>query len=131
MHWRNDRRQRSTGEAPNQTLSLGIPRGQDGSAGQGGVTLQQVIDALYPVGHIEVTTDSANPGTRLPGTTWELFGAGKTLVGVDAEDSDFSAAEKTGGAKEVDLSHFHETWSATLTVEQLPSHGHVMDHSLL
>ena len=118
-----------TGEAPNQTLSLGIPRGQDGSAGQGGVTLQQVIDALYPVGHIEVTTDSANPGTRLPGTTWELFGAGKTLVGVDGEDSDFNAVGKTGGAKEVDLSHFHATRDATLTVEQLPSHGHVMDHS--
>lgn len=118
-----------TGEAPNQTLSLGIPRGQDGSAGQGGVTLQQVIDALYPVGHIEVTTDSANPGTRLPGTTWELFGAGKTLVGVDAEDSDFNAVGKTGGAKEADLSHFHVTRSATLTTAQIPSHGHDMSHS--
>ncbi len=45
--------------------------------------------------------------------TWERFGQGKVLVGVDPNDSDFNASSKTGGAKTV-----------TLTTDQIPSHHH-------
>ena len=41
------------------------------------------------------------------------FGAGRTLIGVNSSDDDFSAAQKTGGAKQV-----------TLSTNQMPSHSH-------
>ena len=33
--------------------------------------------------------------------TWSAFGAGRVLVGYNGSDTDFNAAEKTGGAKTV------------------------------
>lgn len=107
------------------------PQGPQGPAG--GLTIEQIIaqlnDVYFPVHSTMVTTDNVNPGTRISGTVWELTSQGKAIVGVDPDDPDFNEAGKSGGAKEVDLSHFHATRNATLTVEQLPSHGHVMDHS--
>lgn len=66
-----------------------------------GVTLADVIDALYPVGSIYSSTLSTNPGTLLGRGTWATFGAGRVLVGRDANDTDFDTAEETGGAKTV------------------------------
>ena len=42
-----------------------------------------------------------------------MWGAGRTLAGIDTNDTDFNTIEKTGGEKKV-----------TLTVSQLPSHTH-------
>ena len=47
------------------------------------------------------------------GGTWVAWGAGRVPVGVDTSDTDFDAAEETGGEKTV-----------TLTVDQIPSHDH-------
>ena len=57
------------------------------------------IDNVYPVGSIYMNINSTNPSTFFPDTTWVLFGSGKTLVGVDTNDTDFNVAEKTGGSK--------------------------------
>ena len=73
------------------------------------------IYPLFPVGAIFMTTTQttvADVQAVLAGT-WERFGQGKVLVGVDPNDTDFNAANKTGGAKTV-----------TLTTEQIPSHRH-------
>ena len=56
------------------------------------------IDDVYPVGSIYMTMAHTNPNVLFNGT-WELFGQGKVLVGVDTNDSDFDSAEKTGGSK--------------------------------
>lgn len=75
-------------------------------------TVSSILNIIYPVGTIYTSVSSANPGLTFGGT-WDLFGAGKTLVGVDAEDADFNAAEKTGGEKK-----------HTLTIDEMPSHNH-------
>ena len=75
-------------------------------------TLQSFLNILYPVGTIYTSVSNANPGLTMGGT-WTLFGAGKTLVGVDTTDTDFNASEKTGGEK-----------THTLTIDEMPSHNH-------
>jgi hypothetical protein len=65
--------------------------------------LYGVLDKVYPVGSIYISTVSTNPDTLMFGgsghTTWTAFGAGKTLVGIDSGDTDFDTSEETGGAK--------------------------------
>ena len=70
------------------------------------------IARIYPVGAVYINVDGTNPGTLLGGT-WEKFGQGRTLVGVNSEDTDFATAKKTGGAKTV-----------TLATTEIPSHNH-------
>ncbi|HFI0592949.1 TPA: DUF859 family phage minor structural protein [Streptococcus suis] len=68
-------------------------------------------DIFYPVGSIYQSTVNTNPST-LMGGTWERFGNGRVLVGVDEEDSDFNTSIKTGGEKahkltDVEMAHSH------------------------
>ena len=74
--------------------------------------MSAIFNAVYPVGTIYTSVSNANPGTIFGGT-WELFGAGKTLVGVDTSDTDFNLVQKTGGEK-----------THTLTIDEMPSHNH-------
>lgn len=62
---------------------------------------------------MSTTLDTAAKVKAIYGGTWERWGAGKVPVGVDPNDSDFNAPNKSGGAKTV-----------TLTVEQIPNHKH-------
>ena len=72
------------------------------------------LQAVYPVGSIYINaTVATNPATLLGFGTWVAFGAGRVMVGIDSTDTDFDAAEETGGAKTV-----------TLTTSQIPSHTH-------
>ena len=67
------------------------------------------IDLVYPVGSIYMNINSTNPSTLFSNTTWELFGAGRTLVCVDTNDTDFNTSGKTGGSKELQAhSHTYE-----------------------
>tara|TARA_R110001632_G_scaffold77028_1_gene174376 strand:+ start:14 stop:1117 length:1104 start_codon:yes stop_codon:yes gene_type:complete len=80
-----------------------------------------IAAAAYPVGAIFMAVVATNPGTLLGFGTWSAFGAGKTLVGFDGSDSDFDAAEETGGAKTI-----------TLSEANLPAHKHFLfaNHSM-
>ena len=75
----------------------------------------------YPVGSIYITTSSdestAEQMNALYGGTWEAYGTGKTLVGIDEDDTNFSTVNKTGGST---------TKSITLTTANLPSHTHTV-----
>ena len=66
----------------------------------------------YPVGSIYISTSSANPST-IYGGTWERYGQGKTLVGLNESETEFSTINKTGGEK-----------THTLTINEMPSHNH-------
>ena len=77
------------------------------------LALDGIIDLIYPVGSIYISTVATNPGTLFGTGTWAAFGAGKTLVGINAADADFDTAEKTGGAK-----------THTLTTAEMPNHHH-------
>lgn len=107
------------------------PKGEKGDPGAGGVipagvennivtisadaeiqdsgkSIDDIINIIYPVGSIYISTVSTNPGTLFGVGTWTAFGAGRTLVGLDGGDSDFNTVEKTGGAKTFDNSHYHQ-----------------------
>ena len=61
---------------------------------------------LFEVGDIFLTVNNINPATRFKGT-WELIAKGRTLVGVDPNDSDFNTVQKIGGSKFLQK-HFHD-----------------------
>ena len=59
----------------------------------------EVYESMYPVGSQYVNfTDPTNPATLLGFGTWQAV-AGRVVVGYDAAQSEFNAAEKTGGEK--------------------------------
>lgn len=55
----------------------------------------------FPVGSVFIGVVATNPATLLGYGTWAAFGAGRVMVGRDANDADFDTAEETGGAKTV------------------------------
>ena len=111
-------------------------------------TFKRFINTLYPVGSIKLSYNKVNPGTYLPGTTWVLESQGRYLLG--AYDS--STGPWAGGSWTVNIAHthyidshshsindhshsinshshtvnnhVHETYGHTLTIAEIPSHGH-------
>lgn len=77
-----------------------------------GASMAAIYDAIYPVGSIYISVNSANPST-LFGGTWVAFGAGRTLVGLNAAETEFDTVEETGGAK-----------THTLQATEIPAHTH-------
>ena len=70
-------------------------------------TKSLIFEQIYPVGSIYINASvSTNPATLLGFGTWTAFGSGRVPVGYNASDSNFNAAEKTGGA--LPLSTFWE-----------------------
>ena len=78
----------------------------------------------FPINSLFIGADTTNPSTYWPSTTWEMFGQGKTLIGLDTGDTDYNTALKTGGAKTISLSHTHSTSGHVLTTSEMPSHSH-------
>lgn len=60
--------------------------------------INSIASKLFPVGSIYTSVNNTNPSSFLGGT-WELFGEGMTLVGVDKSQTEFNSALKTGGSK--------------------------------
>lgn len=85
------------------------PQGPQGEPGVGG-------GEAFPVGSVFIAVVATSPATLLGYGTWVGIGAGRMLVGYDAADADYNAAEKTGGSKTV-----------TLTEAQIPAHTHVQN----
>lgn len=79
--------------------------------------LQMVGPLLYPIGTIyENANTDENPSTLLGFGTWQQYGQGRVLVGVNEGDADFGSLSSTGGAKNV-----------SLTTGQMPEHNHVIN----
>ena len=68
------------------------------------------LNDIYPIGSVIIKNA---PWAGFAGQTWELFSQGKTLVGQDTNDADFSSLGQTGGSK-----------THTLTIDEMPSHSH-------
>lgn len=60
----------------------------------------------YPIGSIYLSVNDTNPTNWFDGT-WELIAQGRTLVGVDTNDTDFNTVKKTGGSKYIQ-DHIHK-----------------------
>lgn len=65
-------------------------------------------DIIYPIGSIYISTVSTNPSEWFGGV-WEAFATGRTLVGIDASQTEFNTSLKTGGSKYLQ-SHRHYIW---------------------
>lgn len=70
----------------------------------------------FPIGAVFIAVVDTDPADLLGYGTWEAFGTGRTLVGVDTGQTEFDEVEKEGGEKE------HQ-----LTTAEMPSHTHVQD----
>ncbi len=78
---------------------------------------EERITKTYPIGSLYITTkySSEVEVSNAIGGQWEKYGNGKTLVGVDENDSDFNEVNKNGGNSTI-----------TLSTANLPSHTHVI-----
>lgn len=74
-----------------------------------------IINIIYPVGSIYMSVNNVSPQSFLGGT-WQAFGAGRTLVGVDTSQTEFDTVEETGGEK-----------THTLTSSEIPAHNHPLN----
>ena len=72
------------------------------------------------MGHIITTVNASyDPNKIFKNQTWVRFANGRTLVGVDEDDTDFGEVEKTGGEK------VHK-----LTVSEMPGYeGHLYSNT--
>lgn len=60
--------------------------------------ITKLLDTVYPVGSIYITTSNTSPASFLGGS-WERYAKGRTLIGVDEKDDAFVNTAKTGGHK--------------------------------
>ncbi len=72
---------------------------------------------FYPIGSIYLSVNDTNP-SKWFGGKWEQIAKGRTLVGVDTNDTDFNTVKKTGGEK-----------THTLTIKEMPKHSHEQNGS--
>ena len=63
-----------------------------------GRKLSDILNAEHQVNDIFLSFTDENPSKRFGGK-WALIAIGRTLVGVDPNDSDFNEPFKTGGSK--------------------------------
>ncbi len=80
-------------------------------------TVDNLLESIYPVGSVYINaTNSTNPATLLGFGTWQAWGIGRAIVGIDTSQTEFDTAGKTGGEKK-----------HTLTAGEMPRHRHRAD----
>lgn len=82
--------------SPGTDSTVPGPKGDKGDPGN-----PVSVAACWPIGSVFLSVVSTDPAILLGIGTWAAIGAGRVLVGYNASDTDFNAAEKTGGAKTV------------------------------
>lgn len=78
--------------------------------------LRQLVDLVYPVGSIYISTASTNPGT-LFGGTWEAFAPGRVLIGAGQGDDGTTSMSFTAGGS-------YGLYKHVLTKEEIATHKH-------
>ena len=80
------------------------------------LTRNEIVNLIYPVGSIYISTSSTNPGS-LFGGTWQAYGQGRTLIGAGTGNDGSTSMSFTAGAtygkyKTTDvIKHTHtQTW---------------------
>lgn len=109
----------TTKQLRNITISTADPTSSDGENGDVWIRYGSTqSDCPFPVGGVYISIASTDPSSIWAGTTWEQFAKGRTLVGLDSSDPDFTTSGQTGGKK-----------THTLTPDEIPAHGHGMAHT--
>ncbi|MCL2038115.1 hypothetical protein FWG95_03925 [Candidatus Saccharibacteria bacterium] len=94
-----------------------------------GFLKSEMVNTLYPVGSIIITTTNTNPGGNLGGT-WAQFGQGRTLLGVGSNAANSNTTYGSMAAGTINRTTAEETSgvvSHTLTTAQMPGHTHAQD----
>ena len=83
-------------------------------------TYSQMRQLIYPVGsiYISVTDDTVAKVEARYGGTWEVFGAGRTIIGVGT-GTDANSTSKTFAINETSGEYSHQ-----LTQTEMPTHSH-------
>ena len=94
------------------------------------LSIASIVNTLYPVGSIYMSTNSTNPSSLFGVGSWEAWGAGRVPVGVNTSDPDFDNPNETGGSKS---NSYTPSGSVDGTVEahelklsEIPEHQHVI-----
>lgn len=66
-------------------------------------TVNSVINKIYPVGAIYITTTNNTPQVILGVGTWQRYGEGRMMVGYSTSDATFGTVKGTGGSKTVSV----------------------------
>ena len=85
------------------------------------VTKGELIEIIYPVGSIYITTNGQNPGEYLGGE-WESYGEGRTIVGAGT-GTDSNNVQKVFEINETGGEYEH-----TLTADELAKHKHNFEY---
>ena len=80
-----------------------------------------LVDLIYPIGAIYITTSAVSPSSIWAGTTWVAYGEGRTMIGhgAGAGLTDRPTVEATGGVE-----------THTLTKAEIPPHVHTESERL-
>lgn len=80
-------------------------------------------DIIYPIGSIYISTVSTNPSEWFGGV-WEVFATGRTLVGIDTNQTEFNTVMKTGGSKYLqNHRHYGLSWLGDDTNQSITLNG--------
>ena len=61
------------------------------------------FESIYHIGKVIISTNSNNPRNYLGFGTWQLIGQGRTLVGVDSNNAEYSYVKKAGGSRNISI----------------------------
>lgn len=81
-----------------------------------------LLEKVYPIGSIYISSVDTNPNSIFGGI-WEKFAKGRTLIGVDENDTVFQKAGTLGGHKELQ-SHNHSFTGSSVTTSTTGNHTH-------
>lgn len=85
--------------------------------------IDEIKALIYPVGSIYISIGNQSPANFFGFGTWERFGKGKVIVGVDENDTMFASPGMEGGNKNLQQ-HGH-----TMTHTHTHAHTHSMAHT--
>lgn len=97
-----------------------VPINESGTSKK--LTVGQLVEFIYPVGSIYISVVSTNPGTLFGVGTWVAFATGRTLIGIDAGNTDFDTVEETGG--NLTITPTGTVSQPTFTGDALAGHQH-------
>ena len=89
---------------------------------------RSLLNHIYPVGSIYMSTSATNP-TNFFGGTWVAWGAGRVPVGFNGGDGNFNSSEKTGGSKTINIQHNHGLSNARAAVGRADSSLSTMSYT--